>query len=189
MTALTRGTRIRGRTGGGDLAAAGHWADDAAVDNGGRVSPVGRADGAMPAWRSHKVSRDQVDERRPGPELACAAGVRGVPLFISWTSLECLGALAGEAGGHREAARLFGAADGHSAAYRRGALLGLGRGIRSLGGRGSADVLGEKDFDAVWAEGAASHRGGDRLRRSAAAANANAPPAAGPRSPLPSATW
>ena len=34
--------------------------------------------------------------------------------------LECLAALAGEAGSHREAARLFGAAARHPAAHRRG---------------------------------------------------------------------
>ena len=74
-------------------------------------------------------------ERDAQDALARAAGLEAY-LFISDT-LECLAALAGEAGGHREAARLFGAAHGHSAAYRRGAVQGLGRRIRSLGGGGA----------------------------------------------------
>ncbi|MGB6513570.1 MAG: LuxR family transcriptional regulator, partial [Mycobacterium sp.] len=49
-------------------------------------------------------------ERDAQDALARAAGLEAY-LFISDT-LECLAALAGEAGGHREAARLFGAAHG-----------------------------------------------------------------------------
>jgi DNA-binding CsgD family transcriptional regulator len=68
--------------------------------------------------------------------------------------LECLGTLAGEAGSHREAARLFGAAEAirqrmgsvrfriHDADYQASVLA-----VR--------DALGEQDFDTAWAEGAA----------------------------------
>ncbi len=52
--------------------------------------------------------------------LACSAAVGaylGVPDL-----LEILAGLAGDAGSHREAARLFGAADGHPRAHGRGAL-------------------------------------------------------------------
>ena len=57
-------------------------------------------------------------ERDAHDALAVAAEVEaylGIPDI-----LECLAALAGEAGSHREAARLFGAADGHPAAHGRG---------------------------------------------------------------------
>ena len=68
--------------------------------------------------------------------------------------LECLGTLAGQAGGHREAARLFGALEAirlcigevrfkiYAAAYEAS--------VAAL-----RDALGENDFDATWAEGAA----------------------------------
>ena len=71
-------------------------------------------------------------ERDAHDALARAAELEAY-LFIP-DILECLGTLAGEAGSHREAARLFGAAAGHPAAHRRGAVQDLGRRLRSLGG-------------------------------------------------------
>ena len=68
--------------------------------------------------------------------------------------LECLGTLAGEASSHREAARLFGAAHAIRQRMGTGALQGLGRRLRSLGG-GVRDAMGDTDFDSAWAEGAA----------------------------------
>jgi DNA-binding CsgD family transcriptional regulator len=67
---------------------------------------------------------------------------------------ECLATLAGEAGSHREAARLFGAAE----AIRQ--RMGLVRfKIYAAGFEASVttlrDALGEHDFDSAWAEGAA----------------------------------
>ena len=68
--------------------------------------------------------------------------------------LECLATLAVDAGSHREAARLFGAA----AAIRQ--RMGVVRfkvwdaELRSLGGH-AARCDGRSDFDAAWAEGAA----------------------------------
>jgi DNA-binding CsgD family transcriptional regulator len=81
------------------------------------------------------------------------AGEVGVHLFIP-DILECLAALAGDAGSHREAARLFGAA----AAIRQ--RMGLVRYKVWDAGydasvTGLRDALGENDFDAAWAEGAA----------------------------------
>jgi DNA-binding CsgD family transcriptional regulator len=67
--------------------------------------------------------------------------------------LECLGALAGEAGSHRDAARLFGAAE--AIRQRMGAVRFK---IHDAGCQSSVAVLlnalDEKDFDAAWAEGA-----------------------------------
>jgi DNA-binding CsgD family transcriptional regulator len=68
--------------------------------------------------------------------------------------LECLGALAAQAGSHREAARLFGAA--HAIRQRIGEVrfkiydAGYEASVTGL-----RDAMGEEDFDSAWAEGAA----------------------------------
>jgi DNA-binding CsgD family transcriptional regulator len=91
-------------------------------------------------------------ERDAHAAVACAAEV-GAYLFIP-DILECLGTLAGEAGSHREAARLFGAA--HGMRLRMGAVrfkvydAGYAAWVAAL-----RDVMVEKDFDSAWAEGAA----------------------------------
>ena len=68
--------------------------------------------------------------------------------------LECLGTLAGGAGSHREATRLFGAAD--AIRERMGAVRFK---IYDAGYEASMaavrDALGEQDFESAWAEGAA----------------------------------
>jgi DNA-binding CsgD family transcriptional regulator len=68
--------------------------------------------------------------------------------------LECLAAVAGDAASHREAARLFGAA--HAIRQRMGAVRFK---IYDAGYEASVaavrNVLGDEDFDAAWAEGAA----------------------------------
>jgi DNA-binding CsgD family transcriptional regulator len=67
--------------------------------------------------------------------------------------LECVGTPAGDAGSHREAARLFAAAE--SLRQRMGAVRFK---IHDAGYQASVaalrDALDEKDFDAAWAEGA-----------------------------------
>ena len=91
-------------------------------------------------------------ERDAHDALACAADVQaylGVPDI-----LECLAGLAGDAGSHREAARLFGAAQ--AIRQRMGAVrfkvydAGYEASVAAL-----RDAMGERDFDAAWAEGAA----------------------------------
>ena len=62
-------------------------------------------------------------ERDAHDALTCAAGIEAY-LFIP-DILECLAALAGEADSHREAARLFGAAESHPAAHGRSPLQDL----------------------------------------------------------------
>jgi DNA-binding NarL/FixJ family response regulator len=68
--------------------------------------------------------------------------------------LECLAALAGQAGSHREAARLCGAA--HAIRQRIGEVrykvwdAGYEASVAGL-----RDALGDQDFDSAWAEGAA----------------------------------
>jgi hypothetical protein len=68
--------------------------------------------------------------------------------------LEVLADLAGEAGSHREAARLFGAAQ---AIRQRIGVVRFKVWDAGYGGSVDAvrDALGDKDFDSAWAEGAA----------------------------------
>ena len=91
-------------------------------------------------------------ERDAHDALARAAEVEAY-LFIP-DILECLAALAGEAGGHREAARLFGATE--AIRLRIGAVrfkvwdAGYQVSVAAL-----RDAMGDEGFDSAWAEGAA----------------------------------
>ena len=134
---------------GGDLAAARRWADDAVSTTTGWFwcGPLTtRARVAIAQGEPDQAERDAHDA------LARAAEVEAY-LFIP-DILECLGTLAGEAGSHREAARLFGAAE--AIRQRIGAVrfkiydAGYEASVAAL-----RDALGEEDFDAAWAEGAA----------------------------------
>ena len=101
-------------------------------------------------------------ERDAHDALACSAGVGallGVPDI-----LEILAGLAGDAGSHREAARLFGAADGirRRTGEVRFPVYQAGYEASVAGAR---NAMGDEDFEAAWAEGAAmSNDRGDRLR-------------------------
>ncbi len=134
---------------GGDLVAAGRWADDAvSAATGALLSDAltARARVAIAQGEPDQAERDIHDA------LARAAEVEAY-LFIP-DILECLGTLAGQAGSHREAARLFGAA----AAIR--ARIGAVRfKVYAAGYEASAaalrNAMGNAEFDAAWAEGAA----------------------------------
>jgi DNA-binding CsgD family transcriptional regulator len=134
---------------GGDLVAARRWADDAvSTTTGASLSDAltVRARVAIAQGEPDQAERDAHDA------LARAAEVEAY-LFIP-DILECLAALAGEAGGHREAARLFGAAE--AIRLRIGAVrpkiydAGYEASVAAL-----RDALGENGFDSAWAEGAA----------------------------------
>jgi DNA-binding CsgD family transcriptional regulator len=134
---------------GGDLVAARRWADDAvSTTTGASLSDAltVRARVAIAQGEPDQAERDAHDA------LARAAEVEAY-LFIP-DILECLAALAGEAGGHREAARLFGAAE--AIRLRIGAVRPT---IYDAGYEASVaalrDALGENGFDSAWAEGAA----------------------------------
>ncbi len=133
---------------GGDLMAARRSADKAVTTMTGWYS-IGslttRCRVAMAQGESDQAERDAHDA------LTIAAGMQaylGVP-----DTLECLAVLAGEAGSHPEAARLFGAAEGIR--LRMGTVRFK---VWDAGYRASVaalrDALGEKDFDSTWAEGA-----------------------------------
>jgi hypothetical protein len=91
-------------------------------------------------------------ERDAHDSLVGAADLRAY-LFIP-DILECLATLAGDAGSHREAGRLFGAAE--ALRKRMGTVrfkvwdAGCEASVAAL-----RDAMGENDFDCAWAEGAA----------------------------------
>ena len=134
---------------GGDLVAARRSADEAVTTMNGWYS-IGalttRCRVAIAEGSPDRAQRDAHDA------LAMAARLQAY-LGVSDT-LECLAALASEAGSHREAARLFGAA------YDNRQRMGEVRfKVWDAGYEGSVapvrDALGQTDFDAAWAEGAA----------------------------------
>jgi hypothetical protein len=91
----------------GDRVAARRWADDAIAATTGwyrTAALTTRARVAIAAGEMEQAERDARDA------LACSAGV-GVCLTVP-DILDILARLASDAGNHREAARLFGAADG-----------------------------------------------------------------------------
>ncbi len=134
---------------GGDLAAARRWADEAVTTSSGfylSQALLTRARVAIAQGEPEQGEQDAHDA------LACGADVEAY-LHIP-DMLECLGTLVDQAGSHRDAARLFGAA--HVIRERRGAVrfkvwdVGYEASVAGL-----REALGEKDFDAAWAEGAA----------------------------------
>ncbi len=133
----------------GDLAAARRWVDDAiAVTTGWYLAAAltTRARVAIAEGDLEGADRDAHDA------LACSAGV-GAYLNVP-DILEVLAGLAGDAGSHREAARLFGAADGmrQRTGEVRFQIYQAGYDFSVLALRNSMD---SKDFEIAWAEGAA----------------------------------
>ena len=133
----------------GDLVKARRWADEAVTSTTGynlSAALLARAHVAIAQGEPEQGERDAHDA------LACAADVEAYLLIPD--ILECLAALGGEAGSHREAVRLVGAA--HAIRQRSGAVrlkifdVGYEASVAAL-----RDAMGEKDFDAAWAEGAA----------------------------------
>ena len=113
--AVQRALSAQAALAGGDLVAARRGADEAVTTATGyylSAALLTRAHVAIAQGEPEQGERDAHDA------LACAAEVEAY-LFIP-DILECLAALAGDAGSHREAARLFGAA--HAIRQRRGAV-------------------------------------------------------------------
>jgi DNA-binding CsgD family transcriptional regulator len=134
----------------GDLIAARRWADDAvATTTGGGLLTRGLAARARVAIAQGELEQA---ERDAHDALACAAEA-GAHLFIP-DILESLGTLAGHAGSHSEAARLFGAVaaiqDRMSAVRFKVWDADYQASVGTL-----RDTLGDNDFDVAWAEGAA----------------------------------
>ena len=133
---------------GGDLIAARRWADDAVATPTGYVliqALSTRARVAMQQGEQEQAERDAHDA------LPLAAEIKAY-LFIPDT-LECLAALASEAGSHRESARLFAAAEAI-----RGRMSIARFKVWDAGYEASVaalrNAMGQQDFEAAWAEGA-----------------------------------
>ncbi len=132
-----------------DLAAARRWVDEAVSTTTGwwLMSALStRARVAIAQGELEQAERDAHDALARAAELGAHLGVPDI--------LECLAVLAGDAGSHREAARLFGAAEG---IRQRMGEVGSRSGTRATRPRRPRFVMpwASKDFDAAWAEGAA----------------------------------
>ena len=133
----------------GDLTAARRLADDAVAATSGfhlSLALTTRAGVAIAQGEPEQADRDAHDA------LATAASTGAY--VAAPDTLECLAALAVGAGSHREAARLFGAAD---AIRQRGGLVRfkIFDAFFEFPVAALRDAMGEKDFESAWAEGAA----------------------------------
>ncbi|MCV6984893.1 LuxR family transcriptional regulator [Mycobacterium shinjukuense] len=133
----------------GDLVAARRWCDDAVQSMTGRHLTVALTARARIAIAEGKRAEAERDAHKA---LACAAD-SGAHVDLP-DVFECLAGLAGDAGNHREAARLFGAAE---AIRRRFGLVRFA--IHQAGYEESVaalrDAMGASDFDSCWAAGEA----------------------------------
>jgi predicted ATPase/class 3 adenylate cyclase/DNA-binding CsgD family transcriptional regulator len=134
---------------GGDLTTARGWADEAVSTTAGwyrMLALTTRARAAIAQGEPVQAERDLHDALAIAADLEAYLGISDI--------LECLAALAGEDGSHREAARLFGAA--YAIRQRIGEVRFQ---IYNASYEASVAVvrnaLGEEDFDSAWAEGAA----------------------------------
>jgi len=133
----------------GDLAAARRWADEAVSTTTGlwlTWAPSTRARVAIAQGEPEQAERDAHDALVRAADIQAYAGIPD--------TLECLGTLAGDAGSHREAARLFGAA--HAIRHRIGEVrFKIYDAVYEASVAALRDTLGENGFDSAWAEGAA----------------------------------
>jgi len=133
----------------GDLTAARRWANDAVSATTGFQLVLALITRARVAMAQDEPGQADCDGHEALALVASTGAYLSAPEI-----LECLAALAVDAGTHREAARLYGAADAirqrigrvrfqiHQAAYETS--------VASL-----CDALGDNDFECAWAEGSA----------------------------------
>jgi predicted ATPase/class 3 adenylate cyclase/DNA-binding CsgD family transcriptional regulator len=133
----------------GDLTAARRWADDAVATTTSwhlSLALTTRAGIALAQGEPDQAERDA----HQALAIAPSAGAYGV----APDALECLAALAVDAGSHCEAARLFGAAD--AIRQRMGEVrFKIYDAVYETWVAALRDAMGEKDFESAWAEGAA----------------------------------
>jgi predicted ATPase/class 3 adenylate cyclase/DNA-binding CsgD family transcriptional regulator len=148
MAAIWTGYSAYAALARGDLTAARRWADEAVTATTGShlaQSLVARAIVATFQGEPEQADRDASNA------LAMLAGMRaygGAP-----TGVQCLAALAGGAGNHRESARLYGAAD--AIRQRTGQVrFGIFEAVHQASVAAVRDAMGEQDFESAWADGA-----------------------------------
>ena len=133
----------------GDLTAACRWADEAVSRSTGWYMVLALTVRARVAIAADELERAERDARDALTRCADLQAHLGIPDI-----LECLAVVAGQAGSHREAARLFGAAA--AIRIRIGAVrfkvydAGYQASVAAL-----RDAMGEQGFDSAWSEGAA----------------------------------
>jgi DNA-binding CsgD family transcriptional regulator len=149
IAALQRAFSAQAALASGDLVAARQWADEAVSTTTGWYLSVVLTTRALVS-----IAQTELDqaERDAHDALALVAQLDAY-LFLP-DILECLAALAGDAGSHREAVRLLGAA--HAIRQRMGAVrFKIYDGGYQTSAATLRDAMGEKDFESAWAEGAA----------------------------------
>jgi predicted ATPase/class 3 adenylate cyclase/DNA-binding CsgD family transcriptional regulator len=134
---------------GGDLVSARRWADEAVATREGfhfTLALSTRARVAIAQGEPDQADRDAHEALARATEVEEYLHVPDI--------LECLGTLAGKADSHREAVRLFAAAEGMR--RRIGAVrLKVWDDAHESSMAAVRHALGEKDFDTAWSEGAA----------------------------------
>jgi predicted ATPase/class 3 adenylate cyclase/DNA-binding CsgD family transcriptional regulator len=149
MSALSRAFSAQAALADGDLVAARGAADEAIATAAGWYSMwalITRARVAFALDEPDQAERDAHDALTCATEFGAQLGISDV--------LECLAAMACDAGSHQEAARLFGAA--HAIRQMQGVVrfkvwdAGYEASIAAL-----RSAMDDNDFDDVWAEGAA----------------------------------
>ncbi|BBY06124.1 helix-turn-helix transcriptional regulator [Mycobacterium noviomagense] len=148
MAALQRTYSAAAALAGGDLVAARRWADAAVSTSWGGFQAAAllmRARVAIAAGEFEQGERDSHEAL----SLAASTGAHlNVPDI-----LESLAALAGEAGSHPEAARLFGAAQ--AIRQRMGSVRFKIYDFADEATVALRNTMGDNDFEAAWSEGAA----------------------------------
>jgi DNA-binding CsgD family transcriptional regulator len=146
--ALVRVYKAQAALAAGDLVAARRCADDAVTTTTGSI-----LSDVLTARARVAIAQDEPDQAEHDAQDALVRAAEVEAFVIIPDILECLGTLAGEAGSHREAARLFGGA--HAIRQRMGSVR-----FKVWDARYEAsvaalrDALGEQDFDSGWAQGA-----------------------------------
>ena len=133
----------------GDLAAARRWADDVVSLAKGGYSSLALTTRARVAIAQGELKQAERDTRS-----ALAHAVRSGTLLGLPDTLECIADLAADAGRHREAGQLFGAAD--AIRQRTGQVrFKIRQADHDASVAALRDAMGEQDFDDAWAEGTA----------------------------------
>ena len=98
------------------------------------------------------IAQGESEQAERDTREALAAAAATDAHLVTPDALECLAGVVGAAGGHREAARLYGAADAVRQATGIVRFKVYDDGYAALVG-GVRDALGDNDFDSAWAEG------------------------------------
>lgn len=159
----------------GDVTTARRFADEAVLASTGWHLMM-----ALIARARVAIAQDELGKARDDAHAAVACGV-GVQTYLAMPdALELLAGLAGEAGNHGQAVRLFGAA-----AAQRQRTGEVRHKIWDAGYEAATaalrDAMGDEDFTAAWAEGARPPWTRRSPTHNAVAANANAQATAGTR--------